>query len=319
MGDVMKKVLNTVLSILLFTSLLFVFGCASNENVEDTRNDEILVEPVATTTEDTPSSKDFYYNFIIFFNGGKPTDIESLEQVLKSWEEFLPQDPDLYTAKFNYSYYKALNSETENDLYVNVSSAISYLQDALELYPDRLDIWFGLITFSQKFSIHNLALDVMTGCIEQSKVNNHKWLWTLNEPASYVETSLEDKIDEFLWNFHNYITYWLEEASYASHEAIKNIVPKLLELNPNHVVILNDIAYCHLNLGEVEEAKVYLLKAHEVAPKDYIVAGNLAYLAFNEGDYDTSLKYIEILTSCDDPKYVEHGNNLLEKINSKRL
>ena len=80
-----------------------------------------------------------------------------------------------------------------------------------------------------------------------------------------------------------------------------------------------DMCGCSYCGGEVEEAKVYLLKAHEVAPKDYIVAGNLAYLAFNEGDYDTSLKYIEILTSCDDPKYVELGNNLLEKINSKRL
>jgi Flp pilus assembly protein TadD len=85
-------------------------------------------------------------------------------------------------------------------------------------------------------------------------------------------------------------------------------------MDPNHVAILNDMAYCHLNLDEIEEAKVYLLKAHEIDPEDYVVIGNLAYVSMKQGEYATAWEYAAILQKSEDPEYVEIGNEMMKEI-----
>ena len=85
-------------------------------------------------------------------------------------------------------------------------------------------------------------------------------------------------------------------------------------MDPNNVVILNDMAYYHLNLGELEEAKVYLLKAHESDPEDYVVIGNLAYIAMDEGDYAAAWEYAAALQKSENPEYVEIGNEMMKDI-----
>lgn len=291
----------------------FLFSCASNQNVEEQNSEEIIIEPIKEDLA-TKTNEEFYNQFLVLFNNGDIKDYDALEKHIENWENSYPNDPDLYTAKFNHSFAKAVISETQEETFSHIDEAITTLLNALELYPDRLDIWFGLISFSQRIGDYNLTIDTMRRCIDQSKVNNHQWLWELNKPAYKDEAPLEFRITNFLWDFHAYISYWLDEYTYESHDCVKYIIPFLLEMDPNHVAILNDMAYCHLNLDEIEEAKVYLLKAHEIDLEDYVVIGNLAYVSMKQGDYATAWEYAAILQKSEDPKYVEIGNEMMKEI-----
>ena len=304
----MKKFLNLITSLLVVLLCCFLFGCASNQNSE-----EIIVEPIKEDLV-TETTEEFYNQFLVLFNNGDIKDYDALEKHIENWENSYPNDPDLYTAKFNHSFAKAVISETQEETFSHIDEAITTLLNALELYPDRLDIWFGLISFSQRIGDYNLTIDTMRRCIDQSKVNNHQWLWELNKPAYKDEAPLEFRITNFLWDFHAYISYWLDEYTYESHDCVKYIIPFLLEMDPNHVAILNDMAYCHLNLDEIEEAKVYLLKAHEIDPEDYVVIGNLAYVSMKQGDYATAWEYAAILQKSEDSEYVEIGNEMMKEI-----
>ena len=312
----MKKIINLLTSILVVLLCCFLFGCASNQNSEESKTEDVVEPVIASGEEDlvTETNEEFYNQFLVLFNNGDIKDYDALEKHIEKWEKAYPNDPDLYTAKFNHSFAKALISETREETFSNVDEAITTLLNALELYPDRLDIWFGLISFSQRVGDYNLTIDTMRRCIAQSNVNNHQWLWTLNEPAFKDEAPLEYRIDDFLWNFHDYITYWLDQYTYEAYDCVKYIIPFLLDMDPNNVVILNDMAYYHLNLGELEEAKVYLLKAHESDPEDYVVIGNLAYIAMDEGDYAAAWEYAAALQKSENPEYVEIGNEMMKDI-----
>ncbi|MEE0998142.1 MAG: hypothetical protein UIH41_00590, partial [Treponemataceae bacterium] len=309
----MKKFLNLITSLLVVLLCCFLFSCASNQNVEEQNSEEIIVEPIKEDLA-TKTNEEFYNQFLVLFNNGDIKDYDALEKHIENWENSYPNDPDLYTAKFNHSFAKAVISETQEETFSHIDEAITTLLNALELYPNRLDIWFGLISFSQRIGDYNLTIDTMRRCIDQSKVNNHQWLWELNKPAYKDEAPLEFRITNFLWDFHAYISYWLDEYTYESHDCVKYIIPFLLEMDPNHVAILNDMAYCHLNLDEIEEAKVYLLKAHEIDPEDYVVIGNLAYVSMKQGDYATAWEYAAILQKSEDPEYVEIGNEMMKEI-----
>lgn len=311
----MKKYFNLVF-IFMLICCLFV-GCASNQKTEEQTSEKIIVEPVVVAVEDdlvTDTTEEFYNQFLELYNNGNIENYDAIERLLEKWEKAYPANPDLYTAKFNYTVALAFISETREETFSHIDEAIRNLLDALILYPDRLDIWFGLINFSQNIGDYNLTLDTMRGCIERSKINNHEWFWTLDKLVFAEEAPLEYRIEDFLWNFHDYLTFWLNKYTYETHDCVKYIGPFLLEMDPNNVVILNDMALCHLNLGENEEAKVYLLKAHEINPKDYIVAGNLAILALNENDFTNAWNYAAILQNCDNPEYVELGNNIMKDI-----
>ena len=309
----MKKFLNLITSLLVVLLCCFLFGCASNQNVEEQNSEAIIVEPIKEDLA-TKTNEEFYNQFLELYKNGNVENYDALERLFEKWENAYPNDPDLYTAKFNYCFALALISETQEETFSYIDEAITTLLNALELYPDRLDIWFGLINFSQRIGDYNLTIDTMRRCIAQSKVNNHQWLWELNKPAYKDEAPLEFRIDDFLWNFHDYIIYWLDEYTYESHDCVKYIIPFLLEMDPNHVAILNDMAYCHLNLDEIEEAKVYLLKAHEIDPSDMIVVGNLAYVSMEQGDYATAWEYAAILQKSEESEYVELGNNIMKEI-----
>ncbi len=176
--------------------------------------------------------------------------------------------------------------------------AIARLNRGLALAPDRLDMHFGKIHILQEIGDYATEAEALMACLSRSAENGNAWLWSRNEP-------LEEGFSFLVNNIQDYYSLWLNVGSDETLDALKEVSSLQMDLYPDHVYAYNNIAFSFLLRGSLEEGLAYLLQAEELNPDDVIVLNNIALCYVNLDDRESARRYFERL--LDYPDEVERA------------
>ncbi|AHC16242.1 tetratricopeptide repeat protein [Salinispira pacifica] len=264
---------------------------------------------------------------------------EELELHLHDWESRNPDDPEMLIAWFNYYLNMGRTSgmvmekrddqpagssmaisdpdtgdvigymyeQTEYDPEM-VGRGISYLNRALELYPDRLDIHFGKIKTLEDLGDYQAESRALQHAIEVSSDIANQWFWSDYE-------ALEDGKAFFIGNIQDYYSHWFNDGGDTAIDAIRSAAETQMKEFPGHPYAYNNMALSHLVKNELEAALPYLLEAETLSPEDYIVINNIARVYYTLGDSESARRYFLRLRDFPDSinqDYVERALESLE-------
>ncbi len=100
----------------------------------------------------------------------------------------------------------------------------------------------------------------------------------------------------------DYSFYYILATSYMMKKDYKNAsvnLEKALELNPEHLSIMNSLGVCYMNLKEYEKSLEVLQNAFMLDDENSLTIYNLGILYQTMGDYNQALKFFQISYSID--------------------
>lgn len=244
------------------------------------------------------------------------TDIDEIEKFLLSWYGKYGWTPEFYAACHNFYFAKASdmlnNAASEEDInlvYKNLDRCFDSCYHGALQYPDRLDLWCGYVHAALMLGDYENAESCIQAIFDRLDFNGNNWYWTYNEPF-YEEA--EKRENEFVQIIHDYIAEYLD---YDTLDYAYSVSLRLAECFPENPIALNDVAISLLYADELEAARPYLEKAMEMDPDDMVVVTNLAYVCEDLGDYETALELSDRMIASGDADYVNRGIMLHAEIN----
>ena len=255
----------------------------------------------------------------------KNDDLDHLLPILQEWERTAPNDIELYIAYFNYYLRLGASSQItmgkmEDGRYgiynreeyekENTTKAISYLDEALKISNDRLDIYFGKCSVLVKTHEYEELTATIKQFLHRSEINKNKWLWSNSETFESLGWPGEEVVFSGLNDFLN--AMFNDFA--LSEKYIEEIVELEMELYPKNVWGLNHAARYYDLSGDREKAIKTLEKAYKIDPMDYVVLGNLAYLCEEAKDYERALEYYNKLKELNIPEATSYADEGIDRI-----
>jgi len=258
-------------------------------------------------------AQDFYSEFADAYHSGDTT--KQIEILIK-WEKEQPNNPQLFTSRFNYHFNKSRQEvlEIRTDvpqedglviedslgntagflgsriLYdqVEVDNAIKYINKGIEKHPTRLDMRFGKTYLYGQLEDWDNFTDEIIKTINYSATKSTPWLWSNDEVKEgdneFMLASMQD--------------YQLQLYDTQDDNLLKNmrkIAKAILEVYPNHVESLSNLSITYLIFEEFDKALEPLIKAESINPEDHIVLANIANTYKKLENKEKSIEYYKKL------------------------
>ena len=83
---------------------------------------------------------------------------------------------------------------------------------------------------------------------------------------------------------------------------------------PEDVIACNDAGISAMFTNDLQTAKTYFEKGHNLDPSDMLLVGNLARVCYNLGDKDAALKYYQIMAASQDPEESAYAKSRIEQL-----
>ena len=256
-------------------------------------------------------------------------------EVLNEWKEARPDDPELFTSFFNYYFLKSRKelvsitkeyNKNENLIikdslgkvqgYVGnriiydqivLEKGIGYIDEGIELYPNRLDMRFGKIYSLGETTQWNRFTNEIIKTIEHSSKNDNQWTWTNNDPQNGEEF--------FLSAIQDYQNQLFNTGYDSLLKNMRMIAEEVLKYYPNHIESLSNLSVTYLLTGEYDKGIKPLLKAEQINPEDYIVLANIAHGYKLKGDNQKAIEYYKKTEKYGDEQAKEFAQKQLEELN----
>lgn len=242
---------------------------------------------------------------------------DTLQQIyiLRDWEKFNNNDPELYTAYINHYYTKAktiyLSLEstpsTEESLQVTdslgnvqhlneriafnhklVDQGLAYIDEGIRRFPNRLDMRFGKIYVLKKLGRYDAFTQDIIKTIEHSdQIKNH-WIWTDNKPVNNAKSFLLRSVQDYVLDLYD-----TENDDLLDN--MKVISENVLRFYPAHIESYANIAVVFLHKNDPDKALKYLMIAEQMNSKDSIILSNIAKAYMMKNDKTNALKYYELV------------------------
>ncbi|HBI00125.1 MAG TPA: tetratricopeptide repeat protein [Flavobacterium sp.] len=253
-------------------------------------------------------------------------DTLNLVRVLQEWENFNPNDAELYTSYFNYHVKIAkqetirLTSEQPNgnalelkdslnqtagylgsDIYYSESDlnkGFTKIDEGIKRFPDRLDMRFGKIYVLGLVSNWDEFTTEIIKTIKHSATNKNEWTWTNNEKHNNGK-------EFFLSSLQNYQVQLYNTGDDKLLVNMRDIANEILNYYPENIESLSNLSITYLLVGEYDKGIEPLLKAEKINPKDFIILNNIAHGYKLKGDLKKAIKYYE--------KTIEFGDEQAKK------
>jgi tetratricopeptide (TPR) repeat protein len=241
-------------------------------------------------------------------------DTTKQKEILEAWEKEDPHNAELYASYFNHYLIKSrenvvafLDAPSEEETMIiedSIGEAIGYLgsetiyhpvyldkafekiDDGIKRYPNRLDMRFGKIYMLGEVEKWDEFTVEIIKTILYSIKNENQWTWTYNEPRSDGKDFLLAAIQEY-----QYTLFSTGEDSLLKN--MRYISELILQLQPNHVESMSNIAATYLLSGEYDKGLEILLEAEKFAPSDAIVLSNIARAYIAKGDNLKAMDYYQ--------------------------
>lgn len=273
-----------------------------------------------------------------FLNACESNDTTKQREVLIKWENKDPNDPELYTSRFNYHFTKSRkevlelsNDEPNGDALVltdslgknsgfigskiiynpaEIEKALSCIEKGIEQYPYRLDMRFGKIYVLGQLEDWDSFTNEIIAIIGLSATKSSPWLWTNNEEQEADNEFMLSVMQDYQLQLYN----TQNDSLLLNMRRIANTV---LENNPNHIESLSNLSITYSLLGEFDKALNPLLKAELIAPDDYVVIANIAGAYKEIGNTNKSIEYYKKLLEFDEVGVADYAKQQLELLSKK--
>lgn len=239
-----------------------------------------------------------------FAKASEAKDTAAMHKVLTAWEHARPEDPELFTAYFNY--YVTLADRSAIALTANtmatgeslifadslgnpagslrqitdydgalVQKGIAVINRGIALHPNRLDMYFGKIYVLGLVKDWEAFTESVLAVTDRSAVNHNQWLWTNNAEWESGRSGKEKEADflECLQDYQNTLYRANDNALLGN---MRRIAEAVLRHYPDDVRSINNIAVSYVVERKYAEALPFLLRAEKYAPEDTVVLSNIA-------------------------------------------
>lgn len=191
-----------------------------------------------------------------------------------------------------------------------LNKAFEHIDAGIEKFPDRLDMRFG--------KIHALSLveDWEGFTQEIIKAIDHwagkpiAWTWTYDEPLEEPEAYFLDNIQGYNSRIYNTGDDDLLKYMCAISE-------KILEYRPKSVESLTNISVANILTEDYNKALEYLLPSEEINPQDVIVLNNIAHCYRKLGEKKMAIQYYEKMIEVGDDEDKAFGKQQIDKLKQK--
>ena len=263
------------------------------------------------------------------------------QQLLEKWEKADANDPELYTAYFNYYVSRARNemvilgqepkgetvfalmpADSSNqepagylysDKHYNsalLKKGFTWIERGIEKFPNRLDMRFGKVyMFGEVEDYENFTNEIIR-VVERSAVNQNQWTWTDNAPVENPQHIMLSSIQDYQFQLYN-------TEDNALLDNMKRIAEAVLKHYPDHVESLSDLSVVLMLQKQYDAALEPLLRAEKINPKDAIVLGNIAQAYKLKGDAKMAIKYYELTMKYGDEDAREYAKSQIEELKRK--
>lgn len=267
-------------------------------------------------------------------------DTTAIVNLISEWEKLYPDDAELYSLRANYAYKSAFNEmvimsdelPSDVDRYLEitdpedsdvikgymfsrievdslkVSEAASILEEGVMKHPDRIDLRLGKVrAHLDSGNIHE-AVDEIVSALYYSKVNDNRWLTTLDASVESDGVSyLRDCIQDFI--------YEIMDAD-ALSEA-ETMIDAAVKCYSKDAIFLSDKAVVHYYSGDLKKALKTYLTASRYDPKDMLILNNIAQIYTDLGKNKKALQYYRIIAESSDEEYAQSARQAIEELNQE--
>ena len=261
------------------------------------------------------SAQDFYTDFL---KACESNDTNKQSEVLDEWEEKEPNNPELYTARFNYHFGKSqqevleLSTDEGEGLIlqddsgktagfmgskiiydpIEVKKSFDYINKGIEMSPERLDMRFGkTYVYSQLEDWENFTAEIIN-TIKYAASKTKPWLWTNDIEKEGDNEFMLSAIQDYQLQLYN-----TQNDSLLFN--MRQIANTILDIYPNHIESLSNLSITYTLLGELDKALEPLLKAESINSDDYVVVANIANTYKELGNKEKSIEYYQKLMKFD--------------------
>jgi tetratricopeptide (TPR) repeat protein len=250
-----------------------------------------------------------------------------LKILLEKWEKTEPVNPEMYIACFNYycnldAKESVITGEMPDGRYGlyskweynkdNVYEGITYLDKALPLLPNRLDMYWGKMEALLAIEDYKVAGETLSALIEISPKYNDSW--SLGG-GRVVNDGEADGERYFLDYINRYYSTFLNEPSDEAANALTSCASQQIKTYPKSVYAYNTLAVYYIYQNNYETALEYLLMAEKADGGDCIVLLNIGRLYAEMGNNAEAKEYLNKVITAGDAKEQDTARYYLEEYN----
>lgn len=183
-----------------------------------------------------------------------------------------------------------------------------YINNGIELFPNRLDMRFGKCYLLQQIGDYEIFTQEIINTLQYSNSIKNNWLWTEHKKLADAENFMLGTIQTYLKQLYD-----TEDDNLLTNMII--IGDTALKYYPNNVEILSTTAVVNMLTNDYDKALNYLKKAEAINPKDYIVLNNIAQAYKLKADKVNAKKYYLLTEKYGDEEAKQHARKEIEKLN----
>ena len=208
-------------------------------------------------------------------------DLKAQRQVLAEWMADAPEDVDCYIARYNYfvnsigEIAAAAEGQLPEAMARTADSGFAVIDEAIEHYPNRLDLRFGKIYFLGVLQKWDAFADEIVRCLDHSEKIEHFWLFP-NVREGMVDMITESMLD-YQHTMFDAVENWDQPtaADSAMMMRIRRVAKRTIQLFPRDIYSVNILSTTYTFFKEYESAIKYLQRAEKTDPNDITVLSNL--------------------------------------------
>lgn len=190
----------------------------------------------------------------------------------------------------------------------NLKKAFESIDEGIETYPNRLDMRFGKIYVLGQIKDWSSFTKEIIKTINYSVQNNNSWTWTYNEQKPGGKDMFLSSLQDYQGQLYN----TMNDQLLINMQKISNAV---LKHYPDHVESLANLSIAYLVEEKFNKALVPLLKAEKINPEDIIVLNNIAYAYKESGNKEKAIEYYEKVIEYGDRQSKEQAEIEIKKLN----
>lgn len=241
-------------------------------------------------------------------------DTTKIKSLLRMWQHFEQDDPQLYVAAFNFYFAQSRREAPASPGFPQdanlrgdssrvwtsydpkkVRIAIEWMDQGIRRFPDRLDMYFGKAHALRISHSFDSFLALMPRILSRSVENRNQWQWSdgkvLDSGRRFMLSTMQGYMREL---------YQTERKELLP--VMSQLGASIVKIYPEEVEVLSMTAVSFVLQQQYAQAVAYLKRAEHIRPRDVVVLNNLAEAYRLSGDKDASLRYLQLVELNGNPE-----------------
>jgi len=153
-----------------------------------------------------------------------------------------------------------------------IISGIKRSQNALNGFPERLDIHFGIVTIAERIEEWELASDQLVTILKTSKDIDNKWTW------GRINSMQGDPMDFMIQSILPRTSTFFRLNSEVGDKQLKKVSNALIKHYPKSVYGYANMGTLYMAKKDYDKAENYYKEALAIDSTDEIILSNLEHL-----------------------------------------